>query len=151
MARVVVNRIAAHAWVMSTSERLVQTVTAQVLIESKIAAASGPYATGRLASTIHAGFRTTQSGHESTVGSNLWYAKLVEKGAQAHIIRARPKGLGGGTFSGGHSLHFYWRRVGRYVSFRKVNHPGFRGKEYIEDALRNAARRHGLRVVIYDV
>lgn len=151
MARVVVNRIAAHAWVQSTSERLVQTVTAQVLIESKISAASGPYATGRLAATIHAGFRSTRSGHESTVGSNLWYAQLVEKGAQRHIIRARPRGLGGGVFRGGYNLHFYWRRVGRYVTFKKVNHPGFRGKEYIEDALRNAARRHGLRVVIYGI
>lgn len=151
MARVVVNRVAAHAWVQSHSERLVQTVTAQVLIESKISAASGPYATGRLASTIHAGYRSMRSGYESTVGSNLWYAMLVEKGAQRHIIRARPKGLGGGTFRGGYSLHFYWRKMGRHVSFRKVNHPGFRGKEYIEDALRNAARRHGLRVVIYSV
>lgn len=151
MARVVINRIAAHAFVMSSSERIVQEVTAQVLIESKISAAAGPYATGRLASTIHAGYRSTRSGAESTVGSNLWYAMLVEKGAQRHIIRARPKGLGGGTFSGGHSLHFYWRRVGHYVTFRKVNHPGFRGKEYIEDALRNAARRHGLRVIIYDI
>lgn len=151
MARVVVNRAAAHAWVQSTSQRIVQEVTAQVLIESKISASSGPYATGRLASTIHAGFRVTSAGYESTVGSNLWYAQLVERGASRHIIRARPKGLGGGRFSGGHSLHFFWRRVGHSVSFRKVNHPGFRGKEYIEDALRNAARRHGLRVIIYDV
>lgn len=151
MARVVINRAASHAFVASASRKIVETVTAQVLIESKISAASGLYATGRLASTIHAGFRTIRNGYESTVGSNLWYAQLVEKGAKRHIIRARPKGLGGGNFSGGHNLHFFWRKVGHRVSFRYVRHPGFRGKEYIEDALRNAARRHGLRVVIYDI
>ncbi len=148
--RVSVNRTAAHAYVMSTTRELAERITAQILIDSKINASTGPYVTGRLASAIHAGFRALPSGYSSTVGTNLYYAEVAEKGAARHIIRARPHGLGGGFFRGGYKLSFYWRKVGHVVTFPYVNHPGHKGKHYIEDALLKAARRHNLRVIIYE-
>jgi hypothetical protein len=40
--------------------------------------------------------------------------------------------------------------VGRTVWFRRVNHPGQKGKGYLRRPLALAAARHNMKVVIYD-
>jgi hypothetical protein len=44
-------------------------------------------------------------------------------------------------------MKFYWRKVGQTVYLGKVRHPGYRGKKYLERALREVALRHGMRVL----
>lgn len=82
------------------------------------------------------------------VGSNLSYAMSVENGASPHIIRPRAVSLGGGVYQGGPRRHlfFYWIKIGEYVRFRKVNHPGQEGKHYLRDALLHVGRKRRFRV-----
>ena len=37
------------------------------------------------------------------------------------------------------ALHFFWERVGAWVSFKKVQHPGFAGIQYMERTLAEKA------------
>lgn len=62
------------------------------------------------------------------VGSDDKIALLVVKGTAAHPIVARRAPM----------LVFYWRKAGRVVRFRKVNHPGTRPNSYMHDSVREA-------------
>lgn len=48
----------------------------------------------------------------------------LEKGTQAHEIAAKNAS----------ALYFFWGRLGRFVSFKKVWHPGFPGIAYMQNA-----------------
>jgi hypothetical protein len=43
--------------------------------------------------------------------------QIIETGAEPHVIAAR----------NARALYFYWEKVGSFVSFQSVNHPGFPG------------------------
>jgi hypothetical protein len=52
-------------------------------------------------------------------------AASLESGSRPHEIAARSAG----------SLYFFWPRVGKYVFFQSVQHPGFEGRSYMQSAL----------------
>lgn len=85
-----------------------------------------PSRTGELVRSIRTGY--TQGVAVVKAGNRRkrlgWYAAIVHKGARAHRIRPR---------NGGSWLHF----GGRYV--REVQHPGFTGNPFLENALGLAA------------
>lgn len=60
------------------------------------------------------------------VGSDDPIALLHHEGTQPHVIAARRKPR----------LVFFWPKVGRVVSFKRVNHPGTKPNRYLTDALR---------------
>lgn len=66
------------------------------------------------------------------VGSADPVAVFVHEGTQPHIIRARNAPL----------LVFFWKRVGRVVSFRQVNHPGNQPNRFLLRALNVLRGRH---------
>ena len=72
-------------------------------------------------------------------GSDLPYAIFPERGARAHVIHPVNKP----------QLKFYWRRVGRWVRFNRVNHPGQDAQHYMIRALTTVAPFYGYKVVIY--
>lgn len=66
------------------------------------------------------------------VGSDDPIALWHHEGTQPHVIRARRKPR----------LVFFWKRVGRVVSFPKVNHPGTRPNRFLTEALGVLRRRY---------
>jgi hypothetical protein len=50
--------------------------------------------------------------------------EILETGAEPHAIVAR----------NAPALYFFWEKMGRFVSFKRVWHPGFEGIGYMEDA-----------------
>jgi len=81
--------------------------------------------TGVLASSY---FDTvTYEGRGRRVGFDLQiapHAKWLNEGASWHPIVAR----------NARALAFYWPKVGRFVFFKSVNHPGYKGDDYITQA-----------------
>lgn len=59
------------------------------------------------------------------------HAIFIIKGTDPHVIRARnaPR------------LVFFWKKVGRVVSFKSVNHPGTRPNNYLARSLDRVVRR----------
>jgi hypothetical protein len=53
------------------------------------------------------------------------YAQMVHDGTRPHVIRPRRK----------QALRFLWKKKGRWVVFKKVNHPGTRGRPWLWRAL----------------
>ena len=141
---------------------LVRQVLLETEVEAKVTTLAGPYATGRLSASIdHDGPHETATGVRGSVGSGLNYALAVHKGVKVHAIF--PKGAQGVYRFGSRrkpQLHFYWRRLGKSVFMPHIpgspgkiglSHPGQKGTHYLTDAMRNAARRHRFRAIIYDV
>lgn len=65
-------------------------------------------------------------GRVTTVATEepLMLPEWLEDGTAAHVIRAR----------NATALFFFWEKVGRNVMFQKVNHPGFAGIHYTQNA-----------------
>ena len=53
-------------------------------------------------------------------------ARFTEEGTRPHEIRGNP------------ILAFYWEKVGRFVYFRKVNHPGNKAKPWFRPTIDDA-------------
>lgn len=51
-------------------------------------------------------------------------AHTLESGSRPHIIKAK----------NAPSLYFFWPKVGHFVSFKQVNHPGFEGRSYMHSS-----------------
>lgn len=135
------------------SERQVRLMTTECQIVARRYIVFGPFTTGRLAASMYTHVEKTTNGHQGTFGSRLKYASSVNDGAKRHIIRPRAVSFGhglygGGPFRGG-KLHFYWHRHGVWVTARKVNHPGQRGKHFLQNALISVARRRGFKVILH--
>lgn len=122
--------------------KLLRLVVRETEIVARRKVLYGPYTHGRLAESLYGLVRPDgKGGYYGRVGSGLHYAYFVETGAKPHIIMPRrPDGW----------LRFYWRKVGKVVTFRKVNHPGQKGKHYLRDALIEVAGRRRFKVFIYD-
>jgi len=142
VARIVIHHLLAQTETDQHAMRFIRKVLREMRFIARLASSHGPYTTGRLAQSIQAkgpflepGFRV-----RGQVGSELFYARIVEDGARPHLIFPIPPR----TY-----MKFYWRKVGRVVYLDKVRHPGQRGKGYLAEAARTIGRRYNLRVVIY--
>lgn len=90
-----------------------------------------PKKTGKLASQIKVGTRSKRStGISITVGANpgqgggkIGYAYWTSEGARPHVITARPENRTG-------LMHFFWPKVGHWVHFGIVHHPGIRNPSH---------------------
>jgi|SoiMetStandDraft_2_1073263.scaffolds.fasta_scaffold00898_5 hypothetical protein len=141
MARVRIHHLQAQATSELHALRLVRTVCREIQFRAKVTASTGPYTTGRLAQSINTEVIPVPTGVRGRVGSNLKYAASVQGGAGAHkIYPHRPPS----------ALRFYWRKVGHVVYFYSVNHPGQPGKHYLTDSLKEIARRHRMRYIVFD-
>jgi hypothetical protein len=109
--------------------------------------AFGPYTTGKLMTGLES--RITYGpylieGRVGIPGRRFKYAASVEGGAKRHRIPLVPKPYG-------RWLVFYWRRIGKVVYAKQVNHPGQIGKAYLRIPLLVVAPRHNMKVFIYDI
>lgn len=64
------------------------------------------------------------------------YARYVDKGTRPHVIRAK----------GGGMLRFYWPKVGAWVQFKQVNHPGFKGAGFRAAAIQTFEQHAAIEV-----
>lgn len=113
--------------------------TAAVNRRARSNAPGGPYSTGRLKGSINWSIRTVGQTVIGTSGSDLVYAFSVHDGQPPRRIVARRA----------KNLVFYWRRVGRVVHRRSVNHPGTAPQPYLVQALLTEAPKYGFKVTIY--
>lgn len=138
--RLVLNKAEVIATPMRLVKPLVQRTAEKIYADSLKRASSGPYAGSgpkpRLASTIRLTYRETTYQFHAKIGSRSRKASAVHQGAVRHPIRGRGK-----------NLRFYWRKVGAFVAFKAVDHPGMSGKQYLVIPLRRYGRRAGFRVV----
>lgn len=52
-------------------------------------------------------------------------ARTLESGSKPHVIMAK----------NAPALSFFWEKLGRRVAFKRVNHPGFPGRSYMQSSL----------------
>ena len=93
--------------------------------------------TGRLQRDIRIKRTINAKWVRARVGSGLSYAAAQHDGAVEHPIVPVRRRL----------LKFYWEKVGRVVYFRRVQHPGNKGNEYLTRPLERIAPRRGFIVV----
>lgn len=136
MARVKINRTVSRAYARRWADDRVGSVSKEVLIGAR---AMAPVRTGRLRGSLSITKQSYPLRVTHRVGSRVNYSALVHSGARAHPIRPRsPNGR----------LVFYWKKVGRVVKTRHVNHPGFTGVKYLTTPLFAVAIPKGFRVRI---
>jgi hypothetical protein len=146
VARVVIFDTRARHAANQAAADFVREILRQIQFRARVRVSHGPYTTGRLAQSIERHGPTFDFDRVSGyVGSNLHYASIVEDGSglygphrSTYLIRPR----------GAHKLRFYWRKVGRIVSLDMVNHPGQRGKNYLQEAAESVARRHRMIFIV---
>lgn len=139
MARVYISKTRSLFTSQRAAMRYVNGVITELELRAKAITAMGPYTTGRLSASIQKdGPYPVGRNVRGSVGTDLWYAPIVHEGADPHMIFPR----------GPWKLRFFWRKVGREVSFAYVTHPGYRGKNFLTGPLKDIARRRRLRVHI---
>ena len=90
-----------------------------------------PSRTGALRQSIRVRRTLTFRGPSSVVGTDLFYAPYVHDGTPPHVIR--PRRARALRFTAG----------GRVVFAARVNHPGTKAGPFLDQALREVARREG--------
>lgn len=139
MARLVLNQGQVRGLSLKLATDSVRSTTAAVNRQARRNAPGGVYSTGNLKRSINWSVRTGATSATGRSGSDLNYAIFPERGASAHQIDARRREF----------LSFYWRRVGRWVKFKHVSHPGQAAQNYMTRALLDIAPQRGYKVVIY--
>lgn len=104
--------------------------------------ALAPKKTGALMASIRPG----RNGHwagglEIKIGANpaagpgdrRGYSYFQNEGTLPHVIRRKHAP----------ALHFFWVKVGHWVTFQSVNHPGHRGRHWADKGLLIALRNWG--------
>lgn len=130
--------------------------------DAQFITATGRYTKGRLSASIYNTGATIRGQRVvGSVGSRLPYAKSVESGADKHdIFPKRASNIYRFGRSRRPTLKFYWAKAGRVVYPNQipmspgtigVSHPGQRGKGFLRIPLLDAAVRHRMRLIIYDV
>ena len=77
--------------------------------------------------------RRLKSGAVLRITNPVKHAKFLEWGTRPHVITAR-RGF----------LRFYWMRMGKQMTIRKVNHPGTKATWFLKNATHSAYNRAGL-------
>lgn len=118
-----------RSWTGPVGKHLAGT-TELVAVDAKLTA---PKRTGELAAShvvdlAHHGPKRDLEGRVVAVPE---HAIFIIKGTKPHVIRAKraPR------------LVFFWRKVGRVVSFKSVNHPGTKPDNYLAKSLERVVRR----------
>jgi len=138
MAKVRINRTRSRAYARDWAES--NKVGPLSTLITNAARMGAPVLTGALRSSIRDDKKQTALEVRHRIGSRLNYAYLIHVGARPHLIKPRnPKGR----------LVFFWRKVGRVVSLRSVNHPGFKGVPYLQRPLVEFGTSAGFKVIIY--
>ncbi len=132
-ARVVLNPHEAQSWSRKFITRKQRGLGRRLV---RYAQREAPVATGRLRRNIKPSpFRMTGpykgEGGAYVDKSDVPYAGYVMYGTRPHVIRCRRPA---------YALHFYWKRVGAWVFFDHVNHPGTKANRFLERALNKLAR-----------
>jgi len=155
-----------HLRLEAASRKIAMAKANQVLNEmereARFIAATGPYTKGALAASIfNTGAIPRGSRIVGSVGSPLKYAKAVESGARRHdIFPKRAPSVYRFGQSQRPTLKFFWAKAGRTVYPNQipmapgtvgVSHPGQHGKGFLRRPLLDAAVRHRMRLIIYDV
>jgi hypothetical protein len=149
VVRVTIHYAKAHRESTEDTVIFIRKVLREIRLQARIAVSHGPYTTGRLAASIKdkGPFVDVERIHGS-VGTDLPYSRVVERGS----------GLYGPTHSKytirpvrRQYMKFYWRRVGHVVYLQKVRHPGQRGKHFLLNAARIAARRYNMLFVSHEL
>lgn len=94
---------------------------------------------GAVRASIRSDRKLGRTKYTVTIGSHHRRAMLEHQGAKRHTISQRP---------GGPLLHFYWSKVGHFVTFRSVNHPGTKGSKFLTSPLLLYGLRNGFKVTI---
>ena len=139
-----IDRFQIRVQSIEAGRRLITQVVREVHGGAERILATGPYTHGRLIRGLEDRIQYGPYevvGRVGISGRKYPYAASVEGGAKRHHIFPHPPRR---------YLKFYWRKVGRTVWFRRVNHPGQKGKGYLRRPLALAAARHNMKVVIYD-
>lgn len=113
---------------------VVRSVTRQVLNRSTILC---PVDTGRLRGAGRMKIGSTGRGPTGIVEYPVKYAGPVHDGTSARVIRARRA----------KALVFFWPKMGRVVAFKKVRHPGTRGRPFLVRAAEEIASAGGYRFI----
>ena len=95
---------------------------------------------GRTLGSISRSTTTTTRLVRGVVRSDSPIALIEDRGTPRHWIRRRKPD--------GPMLTFYWPKVGHWVQFEKVNHPGTTGSWFLTGALVTVAKQHGLDVKV---
>lgn len=147
MARVNIDHATTRRVGLAEAERRVREVMRSVELAAKIATSTGPYShTKNLANSVTSRVWVARTVVHAEVEATAEHALVVHNGSQPHIIRPRARFYGNGLYGRGGNLHFYWRKVGHYVNFKKVSHPGMDGKFYLTRPLKVAGARYGFVV-----
>jgi hypothetical protein len=158
VVRVTISYFRAHRESTEDTIIFIRKVLREIRLQARIAVSHGPYTTGRLAASIKdkGPFVDAERIHGS-VGTDLSYSRVVERGSglygpthSKYTIRPRPS-QGLGDPRGRRFMKFYWRRVGRVVYLEKVRHPGQRGKHFLLNAARIAARRYNMLFISHEL
>lgn len=94
--------------------------------------------TGRLRASINRKVVPKQYTVRGTVGSRVKYGLVEHDGAKRHHILPVK----------GRYLKFYWKKVGRVVWLRRVDHPGTKGSFFLTKPLVQFAPPMGFKVVL---
>src|SRR5687767_3809947 len=92
--------------------------------------------TGRLRASINTKLKPTLYIVKGTVGSRVKYSLVEHNGAKKHTIRAVK----------GQYMKFYWKKAGKVVWMRRVNHPGTKGSFYLTTPMIKLLPPRGFRV-----
>jgi hypothetical protein len=95
--------------------------------------------TGRLRASINTKLTIRVWVVKGRVGSRVKYSLVEHGGAKKHTIRATK----------GQYMKFYWKKAGRVVWFRTVNHPGTSGSFYLTTPMIRNLPGMGFRVERY--
>ena len=87
--------------------------------------------TGQLRNATKFKLAMGMRGGKGTLSNAMPYAAPIDKGAKPHVITGRA----------GNLLLFFWAKVGHWVSFRKVNHPGNKPYHFLSSATQRAGGR----------
>lgn len=132
-AKVVLNPAEAQTWARTFITNRGSEISRRMV---QIAQEEAPVRTGRLRANIKPmPFKMTGPYKgEGGVGvrkQDVPYAGFVMYGTRPHVIRCRRPA---------YALHFYWDKVGSWVFFDRVNHPGTKPNRFLERAMNRAAR-----------
>jgi hypothetical protein len=133
MARLELDREQVRLAAMGPALKLVSRACRIVLTDAKRTVRVD---TGRLRASLNSKITVRLYTINGRIGSRVKYSLVEHNGAKKHVIRAVR----------GQYMKFYWKKVGKVVWLRRVNHPGTRGSFYLTTPMIKLLPPRGFRV-----